>query len=165
MMIGRKCFRRSFLLVCTLLLIFLFGCGQVVDGPDMERKEWMEFTISQTSDEYEQNFSYTVKYDQDTENWYLCMEVPHETKGYPIEKREVLKSDTIRDLYNLNILSFKDKKKQSSEDDVQILDGTFLKFSVIDVNGTEYEKELSSEAEQEIITLISPYVNKIKGLR
>ena len=126
-----------------------------------EREMWKEFTISQTSDEYEQNFSYTVKYDETEDKGYLYMEVPHETKGYPVLKSIELDSDTVNELINLNILSFTDEPKESNELEAEILDGTFLRFSVTDSSGNIFKKVISNEAEQKILTLITPYVQKI----
>lgn len=163
--IRKQLFRLVVMVLCMAFLLSLFGCNKnnyILDGPDMERQVWSEFTISQTSDEYEQNFSYTVKYDETENKGYLHMEVPHETKGYPVEKSIQLDSNTVTELINLNILSFKDKSKESGELEAEILDGTFLRFSVTDSNGNVFKKVLSSEAEQKILTLITPYVQKIK---
>ena len=126
-----------------------------------EREMWQEFTISQTSDEYNQNFSYTVKYDETEDKGYLYMEVPHETKGYPVLKSIELDSDTVNELINLNILSFTDEPKESNELEAEILDGTFLRFSVTNSSGNVFKKVISNEAEQKILTLITPYVQKI----
>ena len=89
------------------------------------------------------------------------MEVPHETKGYPVLKSIELDSDTVNELINLNILSFTDEPKESNELEAEILDGTFLRFSVTDSSGNVFKKVISNEAEQKILTLITPYVQKI----
>lgn len=162
--IGKRCFRWVVIGMCMAFLLSLFGCNKdkyILDGSDMERELWQEFTISQTSDEYNQNFSYTVKYDETEDKGYLYMEVPHETKGYPVLKSIELDSDTVNELINLNILSFTDEPKESNELEAEILDGTFLRFSVTDSSGNVFKKVISNEAEQKILTLITPYVQKI----
>lgn len=162
--IRKRCFRWVVIGMCMAFLLSLFGCNKdkyILDGSDMERELWQEFTISQTSDEYNQNFSYTVKYDETEDKGYLYMEVPHETKGYPVLKSIELDSDTVNELINLNILSFTDEPKESNESEAEILDGTFLSFSVTDSSGNVFKKVISNEAEQKILTLITPYVQKI----
>ena len=162
--IKKRCFRWVVIGMCMAFLLSLFGCNKdkyILDGSDMERELWQEFTISQTSDEYNQNFSYTVKYDETEDKGYLYMEVPHETKGYPVLKSIELDSDTVNELINLNILSFTDEPKESNELEAEILDGTFLRFSVTDSSGNVFKKVISNEAEQKILTLITPYVQKI----
>ena len=162
--IGKPCFRWVVIGMCMAFLLSLFRCNKdkyILDGPGMERELWQEFTISQTSDEYNQNFSYTVKYDETEDKGYLYMEVPHETKGYPVLKSIELDSDTVNELINLNILSFTDEPKESNELEAEILDGTFLRFSVTDSSGNVFKKVISNEAEQKILTLITPYVQKI----
>lgn len=162
--IRKRCFRWAVIGMCMAFLLSLFGCNKdkyILDGSDMERELWQEFTISQTSDEYSKNFSYTVKYDETEDKGYLYMEVPHETKGYPILKSIELDSDTVNELINLNILSFTDEPKESNELEAEILDGTFLRFSVTDSSGNVFKKVISNEAEQKILTLITPYVQKI----
>lgn len=162
--IRKRCFRWVVIGMCMAFLLSLFGCNKdkyILDGSDMERELWQEFTISQTSDEYNQNFSYTVKYDETEDKGYLYMEVPHETKGYPVLKSIELDSDTVNELINLNILSFTDEPKESNELEAEILDGTFLRFSVTDSSGNVFKKVISNEAEQKILTLITPYVQKI----
>ena len=162
--IRKRCFRWVVVGMCMAFLLSLFGCNKdkyILDGSDMERELWQEFTISQTSDEYNQNFSYTVKYDETEDKGYLYMEVPHETKGYPVLKSIELDSDTVNELINLNILSFTDEPKESNELEAEILDGTFLRFSVTDSSGNIFKKVISNEAEQKILTLITPYVQKI----
>ena len=153
--------------LCLLNLFALFGCGKgkpfILDGPDMERTLWREFTISQTSDVYEENFSYTVKYDETEDKGYLYMEVPHETKGYPIEKSIQLKSQDVNALINMNILSFTDTPIESSNIEAEILDGTFLEFSVTDINGNQSEKILSKDKEVEILSILKPYADKLSG--
>ena len=162
--IRKRCFRWVVIGMCMAFLLSLFGCNKdkyILDGSDMERELWQEFTISQTSDEYNQNFSYTVKYDETEDKGYLYMEVPHETKGYPVLKSIELDSDTVNELINLNILSFTDEPKESNGSEAEILDGTFLRFSVTDSSGNVFKKVISNEAEQKILTLITPYVQKI----
>ena len=162
--IRKHYFRWVVIGMCMAFLLSLFGCNKdkyILDGCDMERELWQEFTISQTSDEYNQNFSYTVKYDETEDKGYLYMEVPHETKGYPVLKSIELDSDTVNELINLNILSFTDEPKESNELEAEILDGPFLRFSVTDSSGNVFKKVISNEAEQKILTLITPYVQKI----
>ena len=164
--IRKRCFRWVVIGMCMAFLLSLFGCNKdkyILDGSDMERELWQEFTISQTSDEYNQNFSYTVKYDETEDKGDLYMEVPHETKGYPVLKSIELDSDTGNELINLNILSFTDEPKESDELEAEILDVTFLKFSVTDSSGDVFKKVISNEAEQKILALITPYANKLKG--
>lgn len=167
MIIRKQCFRWMVIGMCMTFLLSLFGCNKdkyILDGPGthMERQLWSEFTISQISDEYGQNFSYTVKYDETEDKGYLYMEVPHETKGYPIEKNIQLDSETINELINLDLLSFDDKLEVSEGLGVKILDGTFLRFSVTDSSGNVFKKSISSDAEQKLLTLITPYVKKIE---
>lgn len=154
-----KCRR---LAVLTLLALFsLFGCGKkhILDGPGMERQVWREFTISQISDVYEQNFSYTVKIDENSGEGYLYTEVYNYEEGYPEETSIRLKQKTVSALMNMDMLSFPDEIPYESEE--SILDGTFLSFSVTDQNGTVFKKILSSEQETEILALIRPYEGEL----
>lgn len=148
----------------SLLSLFSFlgyKKKHIADSPGMERELWSEFTISQSSDEYEQNFSYTVKFDENSCESYLYLEVPHTEKGYPVEKNIRLKRKTTQSLMNLDITSFSDVAP--SEMELEILDGTFLRFSVTDRNGNTTKKALSSEKEKEILELITPYAKRLKG--
>ena len=148
--------------MCILSLFSMCGCRKrrLQDGDGMVRALWSEFTISQSSDVYEQNVSYTVKYDEHSGDGYLYTEVPHETKGYPVEKSIRLKPKTVSALLNLDIMSFPDAASYEGEE--EILDGTFLSFSVTDQNGNVLKKSLSEEMGQEILSLITPYANKLK---
>jgi hypothetical protein len=133
----------------------------VLDGVGMEREIWRRFTISQSSDVYEQNFAYTVKYDEALDEAHLCVDVYDYRAGYPVEKRARLKRDTLNALFCLNMMSFPDEIPFESKE--KILDGTFLTFFVIDQNGNVLKKRLSYENEQKILGLILPYVKKLKG--
>lgn len=156
-----KCRRLAVLTLLALFLASLFGCGKkhILDGPGMERQVWREFTISQSSDVYEQNFSYTVKLDENSGEGYLCTEVYDYEKGYPEETSIRLEQKTVNALLNLNMLSFPDEIPYESEE--SILDGTFLSFSVTDRNGNVFKKILSSEQETEILALIRPYKGEL----
>lgn len=127
----------------------------------MVRPIWSEFTISQSSDIYEQNYSYTVKVDEDSFEGYLYTEVYNYEEGYPEEKSISLKQETVSALFNLNILSFPDEIPYEPEE--TILDGTFLSFSVTDQSGTVLKKILSDEQEEEILALIMPYAEELQG--
>lgn len=146
-----------------LALFSLFGCGKkhILDGPGMERQVWREFTISQISDVYEQNFSYTVKIDENSGEGYLYTEVYNYEEGYPEETSIRLEQKTGSALMNMDMLSFPDEISYESEE--SILDGTFLSFSVTDQNGTVFKKILSSEQETEILALIRPYEGELYG--
>lgn len=156
-----KC--RRLAVLTMLALISLFGCGKkhILDGPGMERQVWREFTISQISDVYEQNFSYTVKIDENSGEGYLYTEVYNYEKGYPEEISIRLEQKTVSALMNLDMLSFPNEIPYESEE--SILDGTFLSFSVTDQNGTVFKKILSSEQETEILALIIPYKEELEG--
>ena len=158
-----KCRRLAVLTLLALFSFSLFGCGKkhVLDGPGMERQVWREFTIAQSSDVYEQNFSYTVKIDENSGEGYLYTEVYNYEEGYPEEKSILLKQKTVNALMNLDILSFPNEIPYESEE--SILDGTFLSFSVTDQNGTVFKKILSSEQETEILALIMPYKEELEG--
>ena len=132
-----------------------------MDGPDMEKGVWREFTISQSSDVYEQNYSYTVKLDGNSGECFLYTEVYNYEKGYPEETSIRLDQKTVSTLMNLDMLSFPDEIPCESEE--SILDGTFLSFSVTDRNGNVFKKTLSSEQETEILALIMPYEAELKG--
>ena len=144
-----------------LALFSLFGCGKkhILDGPGMERQVWREFTISQISDVYEQNFSYTVKIDENSGEGYLYTEFYNYEEGYPEEISIRLEQKTVSALMNMDMLSFPDEIPYESEE--SILDGTFLSFSVTDQNGTVLKKILSSEQETEILALIRPYEGEL----
>ena len=144
------------------ILLSIFGCGKryVTDGPGTEREAWLEFTISQSSDVYEQNYSYTVKLDEESQEYYLSTEVYDYVLGYPDEKSIKLKSKTVNELISLNLLSLPDKEASSLE--AEILDGTFLSLSVTDQNGNSYRKSVSDEKAGEILALLEAYINKIK---
>ncbi len=154
--------------MCLLNLLSLLGCGNgtgkggfVADGPGMERELWSAFTLSQSSDVYEQNYSYTVVYDEASGDVQLYTEVPHETMGYPVEVSVRLEADTASKLFNLNLLSFPDAIPYEGGESV--LDGTFCRFTVTDRNGHESEKLLSSDAEQTILELLAPYIRQLEG--
>ena len=127
----------------------------------MERQVWREFTISQISDVFEQNFSYTVKIDENSGEGYLYTEVYNYEEGYPEEKSILLKQKTVNALMNLDIMSFPDEIPCEPEESV--LDGTFLNFSVTDQNGNVLKKILSSKQKSEILALIMPYEEELKG--
>ncbi len=158
-----KFFRLVVFMMCIAWLLSLFGCGKghLVDGPGMERGVWSEFTISQSSDVYEQNFSYTVRFDEKLFEAYLYIEVYDYKAGYPIEKKIKLKEKTISALFSLDMMSFPDEIPYEGEE--EILDGTFLSFSVTDQNGNVSKKSIPREAAKEILTLITPYANQLKG--
>ncbi len=147
--------------MCLLSLFSLFGCGKrhVPDGPGMEREVWAEFTISQSSDVYNQNYSYTVKLDEESNEYYLSTELYDYELGYPDEKSIKLKNKTVNELFSLNLLSLPDKEESTLE--AEILDGTFLHFSVTDQNGKVYKKSISDEKAGKILALLKSYINKI----
>ena len=137
--------------VCIAWLLSLFGCGNGrVDGPDMERKLWSEFTVSKSSVTYEPIYSYKVVYNGPTDDAYLYATIYKD--GAPVTKSVLLENETLRALINLNILYLAD---------AQAVDGATLSLSVTDLNGNSFQKSLSSAKEKELLALLDPYVDRL----
>jgi len=147
--------------MCLSLLLTLFGCKkpEILDGPGMAMEIWDQFTISQSSDDYSQCYVYTVRHDN---NWkyYLIAEVFDYELGYPEKKSIELDDDTVNELISLNLLALPDEAESTL--DAEILDGTFLNFTVTDVNGKSYKKVISAKDADKIFELIKPYINIAK---
>ena len=150
--------------MCLSMLLSLFGCGSkdrfLVDGPDMARKLWKEFTISQQSDEYEGNFSYTVKIDDETGDFYLWTEAFDYEAGYPIDKSIRISKKCANELINIDIMSFPDYVPDELEE--MILDGTHQSLTVIDENGVLVKKSITSDKADAILELLAPYAKKLE---
>lgn len=152
----KKRFRWAVIGMCLAALLSLFGCHKV-DGPGMERDLWQEFTISQTSDEYEGNFSYTVTNESD--GYYVFYEYFDYENKVPGERKIKLKNSTVNALLSMNLLSLPDEQPiESSSDEEMILDGTFAKLTITDESGNTYKKSVSDELVWDVRSLLSPYV-------
>lgn len=142
--------------MCISALLSLFGCRNkknnplILDGPDMEREVWREFTISASTVTYEPTYSYTVRIDGTSQKGYL--DVNYTENGYG-ERGIELESKTVNALLNLQITEFPD---------AQSVEGSFIGLSVIDSKGQTLKKSVSSENESEILALIKPYVKENK---
>lgn len=126
-------------------------------GSAAEQKVWQEFTVSQTSDVYEDNFSYTVTNESD--GYYLFYEYFDYENKVPEDCKIRLKESTANALLSMNLLSLPDEQTiESSSDEETILDGTFAKFTITDENGNTYKKRVSDKIVQEIRSLLSTYI-------
>lgn len=140
-------------MMCIAWLLSLLGCGmgQPVDGPGMERGVWSEFTLSRCSELFEPIYSYTVNYDDILDEAYLHIKI---YEGQTVDKSIGLKTKTLTELFNLEIMSLPDTEP---------LCRTFLGLSVTDLNGQVSSKNISSQKENEILTLLTPYVDALKA--
>ena len=141
-----------------MCLLSLFGCFKkemfILDGPGMAREvTWTEFTFSQQSDVYEQNYSLTVKRHAETDDFYLYVYTIATGGDEPNAIK--LKDKTVSQLYNMNFLALSEEEPNPLEG--EILDGSFSSFQVIDENGTEYKKALPYAMENELKQLLLPY--------
>ena len=157
-MMTKKWFRWAVIGMCLAALLSLFGCDKyIADGPGMERQLWQEFTISQTSDEYEGNFAYTVTSESGV--YYLSYEYFDYENNVPGERKIQLKNATVNALLSMDLLSLPDvQATESLSDEETILDGTFAKLTITDENGNTYKKRVSDKIVQEIRSLLSPYI-------
>lgn len=141
-------------------LLSLLGCNKnkyILDGPDMERDVWQEFTLSQSSDVYEGNFAYTVTKESDT--YYLSYEYFDYVNKVPDARKIPLKIVTVNELLALNLLSLPDVPTiEISPEDTMILDGTFAKLTITDEDGNTYNKSVSDRMVGDIRSLLSDYV-------
>lgn len=160
----KKMFQLAVIALLGVWLLSMLGCGHkrahLQDGPGMERSLWQDFSIWQNSDVYEQNFSYTVKYDEASNVGILYVEKPDEQYGYPVEKSIELGEETVSALYNLDLMSLPNDESKQEEN---MLDGTVLYFSVTDQQGKVQRKVITEEKGEEILELITPYANKLNG--
>ena len=141
-------------MMCIAWMRSFFGRGKqkpfMLDGPGMERVLWSEFTISRCAVNYEPIYTYTVKHDDIVDETHLYIKVH---KGQTADNSIRLESQTVSELFNLNLMSLPD---------AQILCGTVLGLSITDSNGQVFSKSLSNAMEKEILALITPYVDKQK---
>lgn len=144
----KKCLRWTVILMCLATLLSLFGCNKdkyILDGPGMERVlGWKSFTISRCTEMYDPIYSYTVKYDSTTCEAYLYSGTVEEQAGIRLE------SQTVNALFDLKLLDLPDEGSVT---------GNFLCLSVVDENGTQIHKDISTVKESEILALIRPYVD------
>ena len=133
--------------MCIAWLLSLFGCGKkwphLLDGPGMERQIWSAFTIARCNEKFEPIYSYTVTYDADTDEAYLCGEQ---------EKDDIrLRQETVSELFNLDLMSLPDEGAVS---------GNFLGLTVFDSMGKARPKRISDAKEEEILALLAPYLEE-----
>lgn len=152
--------RLAVMVMLLAWLCALFGCNKdkyILDGPGMERQLFQEFTISQNSDVYEDNFAYTVTKEADT--YYLSYEYFDYENKVPDERKIPLKNKTVNELLTLNLLSLPDVQPvDDSSEEEMILDGTWAKLTVVDKAGNRHEKSVSAATVDEIRSLLAPYV-------
>ena len=148
------------IIMCFSLLLSLFGCKKphVVDGPDMEKKTWDEFTLSQSSDDYSQCYAYTVKHDASWQ-YYLTTDEYDYDLGYPVERSIELDSATVNGLIGLHIEA--QPVYEPNELEAEILDGTHLSLTVIDSKGKLSRRVVSQGLADKILELLA---EDIKGL-
>ena len=150
------------IIMCLLSLLSLFGCKKphVVDGPDMERKTWRQFTISQSSDDHSQCYAYTVKHDAKWK-YYLTTDVFDYELGYPVEKCVELDSATVNGLIGLHIEV--QPIYEPDELDAQLVDGTSLTLCVTEENGTFSRRSVSQALADEILELLEDDIKRLAG--
>ena len=148
-------------IVCISLLLSLLGCKkpQILDGPDMERKTWDEFTLSQSSDDYSQSYAYTVKHDASWK-YYLLTDVFDYELGYPVEKSVELGSATVNGLIGLHIEA--QPVYEPDELEAEILDGTHLTLTVIDSKGKLSRRVVSQSLADKILELLESDIKKLE---
>ena len=118
---------------------------------------WQEFTVSQTSDVYEDNFSYTVTNESD--GYYLFYEYFDYENKVPEDCKIRLQESTVNGLLSLNLLSLPDVQPvDDSSEEEMILDGTWAKLTGVDAAGNRHEKSVSAATVDEIRSLLAPYV-------
>ena len=129
----------------------------VDDDSDTEGNVWQEFTISQNSDVYEDNFAYTVTKEADT--YYLSYDYFDYVNKVPEDRKIPLKHKTVNELLMLNLLSLPDVQPvDDSSEEEMILDGTWAKLTVVDEAGNKYQKNVSDAIVDKIRSLLAPYV-------
>ena len=134
--------------MCIAALLSLFGCGKrfMVDGPGMERELWSEFTISRSSVTYEPVYSYKVIYDDVADEAWIFAKFS-DSKAVDINK--ILTKETVSELFNLNLMALPEAEP---------LEGTVLGLSVTDSKGNISSKKISAALEEEILALLTPYL-------
>lgn len=143
-----KCRRLAVITLLALFLSSLFGCGEkhILDGPGMERRLWSAFTISRCNEKFEPFYSYTVKYDQVADEAYLY-------EGQDEENSIQLRRETVSALHNLNLMMLPDEGAVT---------GNFLGLTLTDSQGEKYPKSISGAMENEILQLLSPYLDELE---
>ena len=149
------------IIMCFSLLLSLFGCKKphVVDGPDMEKKTWDEFTLSQSSDDYSQSYAYTVKHDASWK-YYLSIDDFDYELGYPTEKSVELDSATVNGLIGLHIEA--QPLYEPNELEAELLDGTHLSLVVIDSNGKISRRVVSQALADKILGILELDIKKLE---
>ena len=148
--------------MCLLSLLSLFGSKKphVVDGPDMERKTWCQFTMSQSSDDHSQCYAYTVKHDAKWK-YYLTTDVFDYELGYPVEKSVELDSATVNGLIGLHIEV--QPIYEPDELEGELLDGTHLSLTLIDSNRNISRRIISDGLADEILDLLEDDIKKLEN--
>lgn len=139
--------------MCLSAILAFFGIGNkndhILDGPDMARPVWSEFTISRCSETYDPIYTYTVKYDGRSDEGWLYIKT-HDSKS--VGKDIQLESKDVSAIFNLNLLWFPDE---------DALCGNFLGLTVTDSNGKTYYKHITKSDEAEMLAILVPYVDKL----
>ena len=155
----KRYIRWAVVIMCFGWLLSLLGCGKttdpfVRDKTGMVRQiPWREFTVSQTSDVYEGNIGYTVKKEQ--ESYYLVLE-----GEYPDfeDRRILLPQNAVDALLAMDLVGFPDRSPQQTENEMQILDGTFQHLTVVDENGVSMPKDISQSEFTKIIEILNKHI-------
>ena len=134
--------------MCLASLLSLFGCGErfKTDGPGMERELWSAFTISRYTVMYEPVYSYRIIYDEIADEAWFSAEF---SEGKAVQIDRILTQETLSALFNLNLMALPEAEP---------LEGTVLGLSVTDAKGNVSSKKISVALEEEILALLTPYL-------
>ena len=124
----------------------------MLDGPEMERNVWSELVIWRSSAMCETVRYYTVKVDPSSDETILYVKL---REGKAVGTCIRLEQETFAALFDLDLMALPDEES---------LCGSLFGLSVTDLNGNVYVKHLSSAMEQEILTLLAPYVDSLKPI-
>ena len=150
----------------SILSMFRYLKPQVLDKEGMVRNiNWKEFTLSQRSDVYEENYSYTVARDDKNSNVYLYYQTIAES-GESLENGIRLKKKTVKEIQSMRFMDYPDEEEINKEkleellgEEVpELLDGTYVKFSVLDEFGNRYNKDISIDDIERLQKLFLPYL-------
>lgn len=146
-------------------MISLFGCDgknrHLMDGPGMVREEhWTHLDFSQTSDVYEDNFSYTVILDETSHRYALHYAYFDYTNQTPEERTVTLSDDTQTALLAMDLLGLPDAipATNAQEDEPLMLDGSTVSLTLTSNLGGVYYKAPSPQQVQQLRELLEPYV-------
>ncbi len=115
----------------------------------IRQTEWDYFVLSQNSDVYEGNFSYTVRKNKENGEYYFYLNDE--------EKGKKLKTQTVDELIGMDLSELPDEKTEKADDEPMMLDGTTTTFLVFSECFGLQRKVLAGEKREKIISLLSLY--------